>query len=224
MYFFLNVSYISTSKQLHVLLMCAGKRRPGTWLNSHAFCSHLVDVMLSRPTGHASRLTGDIMPRWVSFRSVLRCKSGLVPNQELLRVRSGWHGINLKAYSSTIYFAYHTFGYYKIKQTTLVLNKGKSNLNFPDARTRICHAVRWPSPTSRTRLILWAFTGLGCVIWRIRWGAWRWFVCIGRIGFIAWRWLGGVLGNLLMSYAFKGRSQVAFRGYLNRGLGFCRSP
>ena len=79
-----------------------------------------------RPTGHASRLTGDIMPRWVSFRSVLRCKSGLLPNQELLRVRSGWHGINLKAYSSTVYFAYHTFGYYKIKQTTLVLNKGKN--------------------------------------------------------------------------------------------------
>ena len=126
---------------------CAGKRRPCTWLNSHAFCSHLVDVML-RPTGHASRLIGDIMPRWVSFRSVLHCKSGLVPNQELLRVRSGWHGINLKAYSSTVYFAYHTFGYYKIKQTTLVLNKGKSILNFPDARTRICHAVRWPSPTS----------------------------------------------------------------------------
>ena len=80
--------------------------------------------------------------------SALHCKSGLVPNQELLQVRSGWHGINLKAYSSTIYFAYHTFGYYKIKQTTLVLNKGKSNLNFPDARTRICHAVQWPSPTS----------------------------------------------------------------------------
>ena len=85
-------------------------------------CSHLVDVML-RPTGHASRLPGDIMPRWASFRSVLRCKLGLIPNQELLRVCSGWHGINLKAYSSTIYFAYHTFGYYKIKQTTLVLNK-----------------------------------------------------------------------------------------------------
>ena len=101
-----------------------------------------------RPAAHASRLTGDIMQRWVGFRSVLRCKSGLVPNQELLRVRSGWHGINLKAYSSTVYFAYHTFGYYKIKQTTLVLNKGKSNLNFTDARTRICHAVRWPSPTS----------------------------------------------------------------------------
>ena len=126
---------------------CAGKCRPCTWLNSHAFCSHLVDVML-RPAGHASRLTGDIMQRWVGFRCVLRCKSGLVPNQELLRVHSGWHGINLKAYSSTVYFAYHTFGYYKMKQTTLVLNKGKSNLNFSDARTRICHAVRWPSPTS----------------------------------------------------------------------------
>ena len=127
---------------------CAGKRQTHMWWNSHAFCSHLVDVML-RPAAHASRLTGNIMQRWVSFRSVLRCQSGLAPNKELLRVRSGWHGINLKAYSSTVYFAYHTFGYYKIKQMTLVLNKGKSNLNFPDARTHICHAVWWPSPTSR---------------------------------------------------------------------------
>ena len=36
---------------------CAGKRRPCTWWNSHAFCSHLVIVML-RPAAHTSRLTG----------------------------------------------------------------------------------------------------------------------------------------------------------------------
>ena len=141
---------------------CAGKCRSCTWWNSHAFCSHLVDVML-RPAAHTLRLTGDIMQRWVGFRCVLCCKSGLVPNQELLWVHSGWHGINLKAYSSTVYFAYHTFGYYKMKQTTLVLNKGKSNLNFPDARTRICHAVRWPSPTS-----LSSFDSLA-VTWRMQW-------------------------------------------------------
>ena len=36
-----------------------------------------------RPAAHASRLTGNIMQRWVGFRSlsILRCKSGLLPNQ-----------------------------------------------------------------------------------------------------------------------------------------------
>ena len=56
------------------------------------------------------------------------------------------------------------------------------------------------SSLDRTRLILQAFAGLGQVIWRIRWGTWRRFICIGQIRFIFWGWFGGVFGHPPMSY------------------------